>query len=150
MSGHQQNHREGAAVHEMIMSVRCDMEATMALFIAVAMGVLGRIAHSGWVAPWREQLTSAMPVASLASLRQHSVRVFCSSPARAVATLTMRSRFLHGSGLLPCRNPVGYQWAGRRRRGELQNHRARRLRNVTILLSGIGQVEIAPPTAAKN
>ena len=61
-------------MHEMIMSVRGDMEATMALFIAVAMGVLGRIAHSGCVAPWREQLTSAMPVASLASLRQHCVR----------------------------------------------------------------------------
>ena len=41
MSGHRQNHREGAAVHEMIMSVRGDMEATMALFIAVVMDVLG-------------------------------------------------------------------------------------------------------------
>ena len=119
----------------------------MALFIAVAMGVLGRIAHSGWVAPWREQLTSAMPVASLASLRQHSVRVFWSSPARAVATLTMRARFVHASVADACTNPVGYRWAGRRRPGELQNHRARRLQNVTILLSGTSHVEMPTPIA---
>ena len=44
MSGHRHKQREGVAVHELIMSFRGDMETTIAVFIAVAVDVLGRIA----------------------------------------------------------------------------------------------------------
>ena len=104
MSGHRQNHREGVAVHELIMSFRGDMETTIAVFIAGAVDVLGRIAHSDRVAPWSECLTWIMARRPSALLRRANLENFFALPARTARRPDAPNSWRHSPHTQECRH----------------------------------------------